>query len=93
MNIIGRISEIESLTRLCNSSRSEFLMVYGRRRVGKTFLIREFFNNRFAFSVTGIARGNRKEQLTNFYVSISRYNENVGSKIPEDWFEAFHLLE
>ena len=52
MKIIGRNAEISELERLRDSGRSEFVMVYGRRRVGKTFLIREFFHNEFAFQVT-----------------------------------------
>ena len=47
--IIGRESEKEVLTSLCQSNNAEFLAVYGRRRVGKTYLVREFFEDTFAF--------------------------------------------
>ena len=60
MAIIGRVAEQHELKRLCQSPRAEFLVVYGRRRVGKTFLVREYFNREFAFHATGIARGNNK---------------------------------
>lgn len=50
MNIIGRQEECEMLTKALKSSEAEFIAVYGRRRVGKTFLIREFFNKLFKHS-------------------------------------------
>ena len=53
MKIIGREKEKQLLTSLLKSKKPEFLAVYGRRRVGKTFLIREFFQNSFAFQLTG----------------------------------------
>ncbi|MBR1464832.1 MAG: AAA family ATPase [Bacteroidaceae bacterium] len=93
MEIIGRKTEKESLQRLFNSNRSEFLMVYGRRRVGKTYLIREYFQNQFAFSATGIAKGDRMEQLVNFRNSIRQYDDSIDGKEIKDWFDAFHALE
>jgi uncharacterized protein len=91
MKIIGRTREIERLTRLVQSPKPEFLAVYGRRRVGKTYLIREYFNNDFDFYATGLAKGNTKQQLTNFTIFInnhfSEYNE-----VPENWLLAFNLL-
>ena len=91
MRIIGRKNEISELERLWNSGRSEFVMVYGRRRVGKTFLIREFFHNQFAFQVTGIARGTRQEQLINFDASLMRYGINE-PLTHTNWFDAFRSL-
>jgi len=49
--LIGRKKELETLKSLLNSNKSEFIAVYGRRRVGKTFLIRSAFNQQFAFHV------------------------------------------
>ncbi len=91
MKIIGRNAEISELERLRDSGRSEFVMVYGRRRVGKTFLIREFFHNEFAFQVTGIARGTRQEQLFNFDASLVRYGLD-GLKPHSNWLDAFGAL-
>ena len=71
MKLIGRVREIEKLDRLMASSKSEFLAVYGRRRVGKTFLIREYFDNQFDFYATGLAKGNTQQQLTNFTIFIN----------------------
>ena len=52
-NIIGRELEIEKLENYISSRKSEFIAIYGRRRVGKTFLVKEMFENQFAFRVTG----------------------------------------
>lgn len=53
-DIVGRDEEIEIMRDLEQSRVSEFLVVYGRRRIGKTFLIRELFQDKFVFSMTGI---------------------------------------
>jgi uncharacterized protein len=91
MQLIGRTREIEKLNKLMHSSKSEFLAVYGRRRVGKTFLLKEHFNNQFDFYATGLAKGNTKQQLTNFTISINQhFGENHA--VPENWLLAFHLL-
>ena len=66
MQIIGREYEFDILDQLNLSSRPEFLVVYGRRRVGKTFLIKEYFKNNFAFYATGVLGGNTKTQLKFF---------------------------
>ena len=47
--MIGRHKEKEDFIRLLNSEKSEFVVVFGRRRVGKTFLVREFFDGKFSF--------------------------------------------
>ena len=49
MNVIGRVKELDEIEQCVSSGRPEFMVVYGRRRVGKTFLIKEYFNNRFSF--------------------------------------------
>lgn len=93
MNIIGRKSEINQLNHLQKSNESEFVMVYGRRRVGKTYLVREFFNNKFDFYLTGIANGNYKEQLANFRSAMLNFDEKLGSLLPSNWWEAFDQLK
>jgi AAA+ ATPase superfamily predicted ATPase len=60
---IGREQEIKTLQNIMDSGKAEFVAVYGRRRVGKTYLIQQFFNNNFAFSATGIIEGTREEEL------------------------------
>jgi len=89
--ITGRSAEIEKLDRLVRSPKSEFLAVYGRRRVGKTYLIREYFNNRFDFYMTGLAQGNTKQQLANFTLSLNNHFD-LEHSVPESWLEAFNLL-
>lgn len=93
MRIIGRKEEINELQRIYDSASSEFVVVYGRRRVGKTFLVREFFHDGFVFYATGVARGNRKEQLAHFHNRLIRYGSSDEQSFPRDWYEAFERLE
>lgn len=90
-NIIGRENEQTLLSDIFGSNRSEFVAVYGRRRVGKTFLIREFFEGNIQFQISGLANANTQEQLKNFYHTIRRYDKTVDA-IPGDWLESFELL-
>ena len=93
MNIVGRNEEMKELQRIYDSGSSEFVVVYGRRRVGKTYLIREFFHDDFVFYATGVARGNRTEQLAQFNSSLARYGDSEDQTAPENWFLAFGRLE
>lgn len=93
MKIIGRKEEMRELERLTNSGMPEFVAVYGRRRVGKTFLVKEFFGNNFVFYTTGVSRGSKVEQLRNFQKSLSEYGHRGESEAPRDWFEAFARLK
>ena len=94
--IIGRTEEINRLTDYLNSDKAEFLVVFGRRRVGKTFLIREFFQNKFSFYMSGAENASKTEQLFNFTTVL-----NKCSKVPyppvTTWQAAFvqlqHFLE
>ena len=65
-NIIGREKQIQQLERALNSPNPELIAVYGRRRVGKTFLIKEYFNNKFDFYATGIYKGKQADEITAF---------------------------
>jgi len=92
--IIGRADELESLQALCRTGDPQFLAVYGRRRIGKTFLISEFFRDKgLYFELTGIKDAPLKIQLNNF---AREYTDvfNAGSPItqPASWLEAFDLL-
>jgi AAA+ ATPase superfamily predicted ATPase len=70
--------------------------VYGRRRTGKTFLVKEFFKNRFSFYISGLANATQEEQLENFASALSFYGQTPYSRA-KSWLEAFrqlvHLLE
>lgn len=92
-NLVGRFKEAKILKDAVNSKKSAFIAVYGRRRVGKTFLIREVFENDFSFYLTGIANVSTQQQLAQFYVRITRHFPSQQEVIvPTDWFEAFNLL-
>jgi len=92
MEIIGRERERQTLIRCENSKKSEFVAVYGRRRVGKTFLIVEHFGNKFTFSATGVSDGSMKDQLRAFHASLKKHYQG-DIPVPSNWFEAFGLLE
>lgn len=93
MDFIAREKEIKKLQKILTSRRSEFVAVYGRRRVGKTFLIRKVFNNNFTFHATAIANVNKKLQLVNFYTSLKKYQgKSSPEKLPKTWFDAFQQL-
>ena len=89
--IISRKEEQQILRSAVQSENSEFVAVYGRRRVGKTYLIRETFGYKFTFQHTGLAKGNTKEQLFSFAISLrdAGYDD---CPIPKSWLEAFSLL-
>ena len=89
--IIGRSNEQKLLKNLFQSDKSEFVAVYGRRRVGKTYLIRECFNYNFAFQHTGVQNANRDRQLEEFRKSLNNAGADSVAKI-KDWFEAFDEL-
>lgn len=91
MYLIGRKREQHILEDCLSSPRPEFLVVYGRRRVGKTYLIREYFNYQFAFYASGLAKGKTAQQLNAFHDSLLGYGDD-SQKAPSDWFEAFRRL-
>ncbi len=97
MKIIGRIQEISELQRLYEARTPELVAVYGRRRIGKTFLIREFFKNKFAFYHTGVSpleitgKDLQKRQLEEFYITLREYGLR-DAICPSSWPEAFRLL-
>ncbi len=90
MELIGRNYDVRMLDLYMESDKAEFIAVYGRRRVGKTFLIDKYFDREYAFSATGIIGGTRKEEMGAFYESLKRYGYN-GNK-PRSWMEHFGAL-
>ena len=94
MEIIGRTSEKDILKQLLLSKQAELLAVYGRRRVGKTFLIRTFFEENIAFELTGILGGSFREQLENFAVTLTNFSKStIPVGVPDNWIQAFQLLK
>ena len=80
MDIIGRKEEIRELERYYGSERSELLIVYGRRRVGKTYLVKEFFKDNLAFYFTGTVDAANTENLANFDKAITEVGGTERSK-------------
>ncbi|MGB0429269.1 MAG: ATP-binding protein [Bacteroidia bacterium] len=91
--IIGRKHEQKILKKLVNSNKSEFAAIYGRRRVGKTYLIRNYFNKNFSFQFTGLANSTLPDQLANFHFAIKNQFSSFNDKKPESWLEAFYQLQ
>jgi hypothetical protein len=89
--LIGRNEEQRLLLSLLESDKSEFVAVYGRRRVGKTYLVREAFNYKFSFQHAGIQDATMKEQLEEFHHSLLLAGVK-GSKRPRNWSQAFFML-
>lgn len=91
-NIIGRKREQDILNACVESRRAEFIAVYGRRRIGKTFLVKQFFHDSFDFYTTGIYKISKAEQLRDWQEKLCRYS-GVKRTRPKDWFEAFYQLQ
>ncbi|MCC5832667.1 MAG: ATP-binding protein [Chlamydiales bacterium] len=92
--IIGRIDEQILLQEALRSRRAEMIALYGRRRVGKTFLIKTYFESQpcsFAY-VSGMKDGKLGEQLTNFKINVERDLAGISLKQPQSWMEAFDIF-
>lgn len=91
MNCIGRKAEIELLREYYSSGRAEFLAVYGRRRIGKTFLIDEFFDRKYDFCISGVIDGERSEQVAAFMQGLRKIGYD--KVVPKTWMDAFFILQ
>lgn len=101
MMIIGREREIKKLNDLYESGNAELIALYGRRRVGKTFLVDETFIDRICFRHAGLSpigsigeksgKNRMKDQLMHFHRSLKAFGGD--SRKPESWLEAFYALE
>lgn len=93
MNILGREAEIKILREAINSPNAEMISVFGRRRIGKTFLIRATYDREIIFEMTGILNGTMKDQLWLFTSKLQELsNQPIPIKTPDNWIEAFTLL-
>ena len=90
--LIGREREMRELDRCLKSNQSEFVIVYGRRRVGKTFLVDEFFHSTYDFSYVGGHNVSPKKQLRDFAKAIKKYARLPKHPRFADWSEAFDAL-
>ena len=90
-NIIGRTNEISLLKEYVESPHSEFIAIYGRRRVGKTFLIDQLFQSNYTFSLTGVIDGDAADQMQAFSDAFDMYGFHLEQR-PQTWMEAFSLI-
>ncbi len=91
--IIGREKELKVLDKILHSDKAEFLAVYGRRRVGKTYLIYEYFKTHIAFSFSGSFEEPMKVQIGNFFREYIRFTKGEQETAhPKDWSIAFSYL-
>jgi len=91
-NIIGRKEEKKQLEEVFASNRSEFVAVCGRRRVGKTFLIEQFFEGDIVFRVAGVADQPKSVQIRTFYKEMLSQGLSETNEKPKDWIDIFFML-
>ncbi|MDR1015040.1 MAG: AAA family ATPase [Coriobacteriales bacterium] len=92
MEIIGRRHERQILRSCAQADRPAFVAVYGRRRVGKTFLVKEHFDNRFAFYVSAESDAPMAEQMAIFHAALQKHFTG-DIPVPKNWLAAFMHLE
>ena len=93
--IVGRRKEIKILENALASKSAEFIAIYGRRRVGKTYLIKQFFSKQTGvfFELTGLNDGSLKDQLINFSSSLSKaFYQGAEMAVPKNWMDALRQL-
>ena len=90
--IIARHKEIEALERKFRSGKSEFVIVYGRRRIGKTFLVNNVFSDRFTFTYVGARKQKQEVQLRRFAEQLKAYSGSAYAPSLNNWEEAFNEL-
>ena len=93
MDLIGRHAERATFDHCLKNSESRLIALYGRRRVGKTFLVRKYFEGKLRFEISGLHNGDMQEQLLHFSNTIADYGlYEAGIKPATTWMEAFSLL-
>ena len=90
-NIIGRKREIELIENCISSNKPEFIAIYGRRRIGKTYLVKQLLGEKFSFYMTGVYQCSKNEMLAYFSEQLALYSGKEQPK-PKTWFEAFSQL-
>ena len=91
-NLIARQRECDELSKCLDSDKSEFIIICGRRRIGKTYLVDNFFCGKYDFKYVGGHNMKTREQLRNFAKALKKYSGKKQSEI-KDWFDAFDALE
>ena len=90
--MVGRQTEIEILKKGFESSKPELIAVLGRRRVGKTYLVRTVFEGKIDFEIVGLKDGSKEQQLRNFGYSLKSAKKSDTLTVAIDWLEAFYQL-
>jgi uncharacterized protein len=91
--LVGRTPQIEELQEALASKKPEMVALVGRRRVGKTYLVRQVFAEHIDFELIGLQDGNKEEQIQNFVFCMGKYfPDNPLQTKPTSWLEAFHIL-
>ena len=90
--LVGRAQEKETLMRAFRSPEPEMVAVIGRRRVGKTFLVREALKGKIDLEFTGVQNTRSKPQIENFHFLVSTFAENDDLPVPKNWHSAFRQL-
>lgn len=94
MYLIGRNQEKATFNHCLDSSESKLIALYGRRRVGKTFLVRQFFKSKIQFEVAGLHNGGLTDQLAHFTAALAKRGWlEAGYLMPVSWQQAFDMLE
>jgi uncharacterized protein len=92
--IIGREKEKEKLDKILLSNEAEFLAIYGRRRVGKTFLVRQYLQKQIVFEISGAKDASKDQQIANFFEEYLKRTEGKReTQMPDSWHRAFSYLE
>jgi uncharacterized protein len=92
-NLIGRESEIKELQEALASPYAELVAVYGRRRVGKTYLVNTLYESSILLELTGLNNAGLSEQLENFGIKVAAaFKLPLMATPPQNWLQAFHFL-
>ncbi|MCQ2111374.1 MAG: AAA family ATPase [Bacteroidaceae bacterium] len=90
--LVGRKKEWQELEWAMQSHRSELIILKGRRRIGKTFLVRSFFNDSYTFHFVGAHNKSKSAQLSNFREALIKHSGNIGLLPFNNWHDAFTAL-
>lgn len=90
--VIGRTDEKAILKKIEKSEEAELVAIYGRRRVGKTYLIRNSFSQSLTFEFSGIHHATLNQQLESFSLALTKANQGLQLAIPKSWLNAFQML-
>jgi uncharacterized protein len=92
MKVAGRQEEIAILQKVLQKQGSEFVALYGRRRIGKTYLIRQVYEPHIAFECSGLHQRDMQQQLENFWIALVETLPGEKPPLPKTWLQAFSLL-